>query len=549
MPFVAVVCHRVRLARERELVVLAFAVTFVLLASLAEAAGITVAWDRNPESDISGYEILYGTASGSYTQSVRVGANVQQTRIESLQAGRRYYIVVRARNSAGLVSPNSNEVSGVASDPAAAPPEGARQTYFAEGASGFFNYRLALLNTGGATTANVTFMPENGQPFTRSYSLPAGARATITASDLPQLNGASFAASVSALPSVVAERTMRWRIGPVDGAHSAKALVAPARNWYLAEGNAGFFDTFILLSNPNSSAATATVRFMLEDGEVVRREYEIAPRGRTTVWANEIRELASRSFATSVSSSSNILVERAMYFRSTNGYWEGGHGSAAVPAGARNWFLAEGATGGWFETFVLINNPNSSEVTATIRYLTPRGVARTETRTLPPTSRTTIHVDRVPGLQNTEVSCSISASANIIVERSMYWPGLGGPWYGSHNSVGVTSLGRRWVLAEGEVGGADNAQTYVLLANPGSSDASVTLTFHRSNGAEIPVTRTVRAGSRLTVSAADVGLRPGEQFGVVIESTQPIAVERSMYWNYRGALWTSGTNESAAPLP
>jgi hypothetical protein len=243
-----------------------------------------------------------------------------------------------------------------------------------------------------------------------------------------------------------------------------------------------------------------------------------------------------------------ILVERAMYFRGPHGAFEGGHASAAVPTGARDWFLAEGSTGAWFETFVLISNPNASAVNATIRYLTPSGVARTETRTLPATSRTTIPVDALPGLGSTDVSFSINATGNIIVERSMYWPGVPGPWYGAHNSVGITSLRTRWGLAEGEVGGPDGASSYVLLANPGASAAAVTVTFYREAGVPIAVTRTVAAGSRLTVAAGSVGLGASERFGVVVNSSQPIAVERSLYWNHRGALWTSGTNETGTPL-
>jgi len=256
----------------------------------------------------------------------------------------------------------------------------------------------------------------------------------------------------------------------------------------------------------------------------------------------------TRSFATTVTAPLPILVERAMYFTGPHGAFEEGHASTAVPSGARDWFLAEGSTGDWFETFVLISNPNASAVNATIRYLTPEGVARTETRTLPPTSRTTIRVDGLPGLESTDVSCSISATGNIIVERSMYWPGVPGPWRGAHNSVGITTLRTRWGLAEGEVGGPDGASTYVLLANPGSTAANTTLTFYREVGAPIVVTRTVPAGSRQTVAAADIGLGSGETFGVVVQSSVPIAVERSMYWNYQGALWTSGTNETGTPL-
>ena len=53
-----------------------------------------------------------------------------------------------------------------------------------------------------------------------------------------------------------------------------------------------------------------------------------------------------------------ILVERAMY-RSVDGQpFAAGHASAGVTAAATSWFLAEGATGAFFDLFVLLANPN-----------------------------------------------------------------------------------------------------------------------------------------------------------------------------------------------
>ena len=541
-----------RLARKRAFIgrVVCAGLFSLASASGAFAAGLTLAWNANAESNLSGYAVSFGEAAGAQTQTVSVSPTVSRVRIENLVAGRRYYVIVRAINHGGQMSGPSNEVNGVASDTLPAAPAGSTATYYAEGAQGFFDYRLAVLNTSSAETwLNVSYLREGASPLVRSYSVGANRRMTISGEDVPELNGASFAAVISAPATVVSERTMRWRMNGGDGAAGAKSLAAPSRTWYLAEGNAGFFDTYVLLANPTATDTVATVDFLLDGGGVVRRQYSLAGNARYTIWTNQIPQLAGRSFATTVTAPNPILVERAMYFRGVHGAFEGGHASAAVPSGARDWFLAEGSTGQWFETFVLINNPNASAVTATIRYLTPSGVARTETRTLPPTSRTTILVDGLPGLGSTDVSCSISASANIVVERSMYWPGVPGPWYGSHNTVGITTLRTRWALAEGEVGGTDGAGTYVLLANPGSAAATVTLTFYRELGAPVSVTRTVAAGSRQTVDAAALGMGWGERFGAVVQSSQPIAVERSIYWNYQGGLWTSGTNETGTPLP
>jgi hypothetical protein len=41
----------------------------------------------------------------------------------------------------------------------------------------------------------------------------------------------------------------------------------------------------------------------------------------------------------------------------------------------------------------------------------------------------------------------------------------------------------------------------------------------------------------------------GESFGALIEATQPIVVERSMYSNANGTVWAAGTNATATPLP
>jgi len=536
-------------ARRRAVLILG-AVLFALgCADEAAAAGVTLAWNANSEGDLASYLVEYGPTAGQPSSFLVVPASLTRMRIDNLQSGRRYYFRLRAVNASGVQSPVSTEVNGVASDTLPAAPTGSVNTYYAEGAAGFFDYRVAVLNTlSSETWLNVSYLREGSAPVLRSYSVGAGTRMTIWGDDVPELQGASFAAVITAPAGVVSERTMRWRINGADGATGAKALGAPSTTWYLAEGNAGFFDTYVLLANPSATATTATVDFLLDGGGVVRKVYTLGANARYTVWTNQIPELAQRSFATTVTAAAPILCERAMYISGVHSQWEEGHASAAVPAGARNWFLAEGSTGAWFEMFVLISNPNSSAVTATIRYLTPSGVARTETRTLPATSRTTIPVDTLPGLGATDVSVSIAASNNIIVERSMYWPGNPGPWYGAHNSVGITTLRTRYGLAEGEVGGPDGASTYVLLANPGTTTANVTLTFYREAGAPIQVSRVVAAGSRQTVAANTVGMSSGERFGVVVDSDQAIAVERSLYWNYQGVLWTSGTNETGTPL-
>jgi hypothetical protein len=514
----------------------------------ALAASIKLAWDANSEPDISGYGIAYRSEDGQHRGLVMVGLTGQAT-VSRLHSGQNYTFYVVAYNSVGQASAPSAEVSGVPTgvdeDPVPLPTDGTL-TYFAEGAAGLFSYRLALLNTTSAETgATVSFLREGGTPVQRIYNLPPLTRVTVSAADVPELAGTSFGTILSTGPGVVAERTMGWDVGGMmAGGHTAKAITSPSQTWYLAEGNAGFFDTFVLLVNPQDSETNVTVEFLLDDGQVVSRPYTLAPLGRLTIPANSIPELVTRSFGTTVRADKPILCERAMYFKNGDGMFRGGHSSAAVPSGSTHWFLAEGQTGDFFETFVLLANPNTNPVDVTIRYLTNSGVAKVEQRTLAATSRTTIVADAIPEIAATDVSFDIQASGPIIAERSMYW----GPWYGAHNSMGVTDLGTSWALAEGEVGGPFGAESYILLANPGSEAADVTVTLYREGGRPpLTLTRTVAAGTRVTVAASEASFLEAEKFGAIINSTQPIAVERSIYWNEGGA-WGSGTNETGTRL-
>jgi hypothetical protein len=83
-----------------------------LAAATADAATITIGWDRNTEPNIAGYVVSYGTASGSYNQTVDVGQAT--TWSLTVNDGRTYYFAVQAYNTAGQRSGYSNEAAGAA---------------------------------------------------------------------------------------------------------------------------------------------------------------------------------------------------------------------------------------------------------------------------------------------------------------------------------------------------------------------------------------------------------------------------------------------------
>ena len=90
------------------LMVLVFLVIFLALPQIVSSAEIGLAWDSNAESDVAGYKIYYGTASGKYTHSVNVG-NVTQATLNLPK--KKYYISLTAYDTYGNESDYSNEVS------------------------------------------------------------------------------------------------------------------------------------------------------------------------------------------------------------------------------------------------------------------------------------------------------------------------------------------------------------------------------------------------------------------------------------------------------
>jgi hypothetical protein len=250
-----------------------------------------------------------------------------------------------------------------------------------------------------------------------------------------------------------------------------------------------------------------------------------------------------------------IIVERAMSRGVPGQFFGAGHESAGVTAPALEWFLAEGATGPYFDLFVLVANPGAADAQVQATFLLPDGTTVVKPYTVAANSRFNIWVDYEDArLADTAVSTTIR-SANgvpVIVERAMWWPGTG--WFEAHNSPGATVTGTRWALAEGEVDASRGMETYVLIANTSVVPASVKVTLLFENGTSAERTYPgIPPKSRFNVPVG--GFFPqaaGKRFGAIVESLgatpAQIVVERAIYWDAAGQHWAAGTNALATKL-
>jgi hypothetical protein len=458
-------------------------------------------------------------------------------------------------------------------------PRGFFTRYLAEGAvNAFFRTDIAIANPDAANQALtlVRLQPEGGGAEKNTpIAVPAMAQRTVTRDTIATLHTGSFSAIVESDRLVVVDRTMAWD-GSEYGASSESASVQPAATWYFAEGaTGGPFDLFYLLQNPNETAVDLEIKYLRALGEPpLTKTYHLEPRSRRTIWVDEERfpddggsPLLSASDAAAViqvTSGGPILAERAMYAFAPGESFSAGHASAGIRAPSSEWFLAEGATGSFFEMFILLANPNATEAAVSVSYLLTDGTIFNKSYTVPGNGRVTVWVDQeqipegsgVKPLADVALSTTLKSDQPIVVERAMWWPQEAGGWREGHSTAASTESATRWVTAGGEVGGTRNEQTYVLVANVDNVPALVRVTILPESGEPIvwEAPNPIAPKSRFNVPI-DALLFPGVsgRFAVLVESLGPasakIVVERALYWDANGVLWGAGAAALATSVP
>ncbi|MBC7247396.1 MAG: hypothetical protein H5T73_06425 [Actinobacteria bacterium] len=141
--------------------------------------------------------------------------------------------------------------------------------------------------------------------------------------------------------------------------------------------------------------------------------------------------------------------------------------------GSTGWYFAEGYTGGDFDTWITIQNPNQTDATAHLRFFLNDGDPVDMDLPLGKETRTSVLLNSIPALKNKEVATMVTATGDgIIAERAMYfrYEGGGAARAGGHASIGATDTSCYWYLPEGYTGGGFD--TWLVLMNPTDTDAN-----------------------------------------------------------------------------
>src|SRR6266850_5668226 len=195
------------MAQTRRIGFAALALFLLIAPASVEARPIALAWNPNPEPEVTGYTLSYGTQPGVYTASVDVG-NLISYMIDL--PGVQYYFAIRAYTASGLTSPMSAEVAESSAIALTDPGDQIDATGF--------SVSLQLVATGVPVSYTATNLP-GGLSINASTGRITGTISAAAAASSPYLVSASASNAAGNKSSV----QFTWTIG----VNRAPSLTSP----------------------------------------------------------------------------------------------------------------------------------------------------------------------------------------------------------------------------------------------------------------------------------------------------------------------------------
>lgn len=375
--------------------------------------------------------------------------------------------------------------------------------------TGFMQGVRATLSGNGHTYPDVRVQDCTGASFTAEFDLAGAVPGTY---DVIVTNPDARNATLPGAVTLTADEP-----GPPPG-----PTPETSDTWYLAEGSSDWgFETYINIQNPGSRQVRAAVTYMTDAGPKPREDVVLPPGSQVVV--NPRTDLGSEDFSTLVTCLEGdlIAVDRRMIWTGPGALSPEGHSSVGVTEPATRWYLPEGSSDWGFECWLLIQNPGGSNARCRITYMIEGRPPVTVEKDVPAGSRRTFNM--ADDIGPADASIMVESDVGVIPERAMYRNNR----REGHDSIGTTQAATEYLLAEGTTDWGFT--TYVLVQNPNSEPATVTLTCMTQEGPSPQPAFVMPANSRKTVRVNDI--LPGEDLSTLVHADRPVIAERAMYWN------------------
>jgi hypothetical protein len=451
------------------------------------------------------------------------------------------------------VSPETMAAASAVDAQAAIPESTASARYLPIDASATgADTRLALTNAGDApTTATLTFTDDKGAATRLPVELAARQRRTLDARSAPALRR-PVSVALDASAHVVLERLT---VARDQGASSLTTAVEAKATWAFAAGStAAPFELGFVIENPGAADASVEAQFLRSDAEPVIARYAVKAGSRVVVdVAREQPALAGASVAATFAApdATPVVVTRLMASES-RGATRIGEVSAGAASSATSWRTAGDTTGA--ALVLAIANPGTEAALVEATYTNAAGALVMRRYDVGARRLATIDVAAEDAaLRDTSVDVRVEVlnGAPVVVERSQWWRGRNGSMEGLANT-GSPEPAARWLFAEGEDGGADEALTTLRLSNVSTQAVEARVTALVEGGESASATVTVGAGESLATPLTKlIAAAAGRRFSVLVEavdgSASLVAEQRLFHRTRDGRVMGSATSAVSIP--
>lgn len=251
-----------------------------------EGGTVRISWDPNPEKELAGYKVHYGTTSGSYDRTIDAG-NSPTVSLTGLDRGTRYYVAVTAYNSLSIESDYSEEVTVVVEPPSFQPgnglivlleaESGTRESPMTVGSGGGQSW--ISTPTAGEGLASISF----DAPTSANYEIWCRYRTNSAGSPTVRAAFGTREEAALRLPATSAGVWTWGRLTVSSGDIWRDSLEQGGQSLHLRIGSTGLqIDRLILSSDPAFAATDALPR----SGDIV--SITSAPRNQTVAGGSTV---------------------------------------------------------------------------------------------------------------------------------------------------------------------------------------------------------------------------------------------------------------------
>jgi hypothetical protein len=154
---------------------------------------------------------------------------------------------------------------------------------------------------------------------------------------------------------------------------------------------------------------------------------------------------------------------------------------------------------------------------------------------VPPMARKSVYVNAL--FTTSGFATQVTADQPIVVERAMYFDND----QAGHDTLATATPGQTWYMAAGS--SRNGFDTWLLVENPGSTPASVKVSFITDAGSVVTQPLFVLPHARNSLYTDP--LMPSSAYGIRVDSDQPIVAERAVYFDSGRA----GFDSAGVPAP